>query len=461
VVHLYNRIADRIESFIDSLTTPVLFIISLTIPVIIFWRPYFFFISDDWTALIQMVEHPFWQYLNARDAEQWFPFFHLVYYGMIQIAGPRYDILVLINGLLTGITAFLVFQFFQLHLHRSLALTLSLIYAGAAVHTATIWHPYNVCYILSFGFFVGALLLTNRYLRRPSWLTLGGIGLCCLLSLLSHSFAIMTISAVPLYGLLLRPGGGRRDFWPLAALTASLYLVFAAGYFTFAGLQGASYHNPELISSLPGLSYYLYVFCGGILSPNYHLVKMALFFPDLSESLFGPEFRFLGRLVSGLLFFLAGVGLIALRGHTREKRLCLWILLANLLPFILVGLARYKISIHQATSHRYGVFTLMGVLLLAGISWRILTRNMLPRHPWVSLLSLPLLALIIGSQTDSIAGWQREYQKKSALTRTCYENLPAGDSLDASEAKKLFCPEDHPWITKGQVLAIRRFLESR
>lgn len=460
MIKIYNRIVDRIESFVDSLTNPVLAIFFLVIPVIVFWRSYFFFIVDDWTALIQMVENPFWRYLHAMDSEQWFPMFHLVYYGMIQIAGPHYSILVFINCLLTGITAFLVFQFFRLHLHRSLALILSLIYAGAAVHTATVWHPYNVCYILAFGSFVGALLLTDGYLQRPSWLTLIGIGLCCLLSLLSHSFAILTISAVPLYGLLLGPVGPRRDFWPLAAVIAVLYLGFAAGYFTFAGVQAASSHNNDLFSALPGLFYYLYVLCGGVLAPNYHLFSRDLFLQPVFGSLFGPGFKFLGRFIPGLFFFLTTVTLIGFRGDHREKRLCLWILLANLLPFMLVGLARYKLPLVQASSTRYGVFTLMGAMLLAGTGWRIFTRNFVPRYPWASILSLPLLALIILSQVFSIVDKQSDYRKWGARTRTCYESLPAGNYLDAGEAKKPFCPKDNG-LTKGQALAIRRFLESR
>lgn len=459
----YNRIIDRIDSTIDSIPTPVMIIFFMTIPVIIFWHPYFFFMADDWTALISVANNTVWNYLNAMDAEQWFPFFHLIYYGMLKIAGPNYSIMVFISGLLSGITSFLVYQFFQLHLRRLLALILALLYAGAAVHTSTIFHPYNVCYILGFGFFVGALLLTDRYLRRPSWPTLGGIGLCCLLAILSHSFAILTISAVPLYGLILGTGGPRRDFWPMAALTAGIYLCFLIGYFTFGGVTTATSQNHELFSGLPGPSYYLYVFTGSILAPNYHLFPEGLFFPGLFKALFGLEFRFLGVCVIGMFFFLLALGLIGFRGDHREKRLCLWILLANLLPFILVGLVRYKISIQQALAHRYGVFTLMGSLLIAGIAWRIFTRIFSSRYPWTPLLSLPLLAFIIVSQALSTSGWKVHYQKLSKVTRACYENLPKGDDLDEVEAKKLFCPDKYAsvGITKSQALVIRRFLEGR
>ncbi len=62
----------------------------LAVPVIIFWRPIFFYMMDDWTALIQMVQYPFGQYLVTPDGEQWFPFFHLIYYGLVKIAGLHY-----------------------------------------------------------------------------------------------------------------------------------------------------------------------------------------------------------------------------------------------------------------------------------------------------------------------------------------------------------------------------------
>jgi hypothetical protein len=86
---LYHRAVDKLEitlDFLGRLTLPRLFICFLLIPVLVFWRPYFFFRVDDWTALSQMVDNPFWQYLNNHDAEQWFPFFHLVYYGLIKLA---------------------------------------------------------------------------------------------------------------------------------------------------------------------------------------------------------------------------------------------------------------------------------------------------------------------------------------------------------------------------------------
>ena len=141
-------------------------LVLLALPVIIFWRPVFFYILDDWTALIQMAERPFGQYLVTPDGEQWFPFFHLVYYGLVKIAGEHYSLLVLINCLGTGVNAFLLYNFFRRHWEPGLALTLSLLYAVAAVHHATAWNAFYFGYLMSLGFFLGALLLTDGY-RTP------------------------------------------------------------------------------------------------------------------------------------------------------------------------------------------------------------------------------------------------------------------------------------------------------
>jgi hypothetical protein len=456
----YSRLAARIESTLDSLAASkftTIFIFFLAIPVIVFWRPYYFFRSDDWTALTQMALLPFWQYLHSPDAEQWFPFFHLVYYALIKIAGDRYSLLVLANSLLTGVNAFLVYQFLQIHLDRSLSLILSVIYAGATLHTATICHTYNLCYIMSFGFFLGALLLTARYLQRSSALILAGIGLCCLLALLSHSFAILAIAAVPLYGLLLGAEDKLRKFLALAGVIALVYLVFACGYFTFAGTVAATSHNRQLLSGLPGLSYYLYAVVGGILSPNYHLFRTDLFGRILAETLLEAEYKNLGLFLPGLIIYLAAVGLTMFKGASREKRLVLWVILANLLPFVLVGLARYQISLFQAASDRYGVFTLLGTLLLMGTGWRIFLRN-LSGHSRASLVAVPLLALIIASQVSGIMYRQSSYKKKSLAALAFYRSLASGDNLAPAAAGEKIRIDDYEF-TRGQALAIKRFLQ--
>ena len=150
-----------------------------------------------------MAERPFGQYLVTPDGEQWFPVFHLLYYGLVKIAGERYSLLVLINCLGTGVNAFLIYTFFRRHWEPGLALTLSLLYVMAAAHHATAWNAFYFGYLLSLGFLLGALLLTDRYLRAPSGGKLWGIGVCAALSILSHNYPLLGLLALPLYVLLM------------------------------------------------------------------------------------------------------------------------------------------------------------------------------------------------------------------------------------------------------------------
>jgi hypothetical protein len=163
----------------------LILLLLLSLPLIIFWKPIFFYMLDDWTALIAMVQYPFGQYLVTPDGEQWFPFFHLLYYGLVKIAGMHYSILVLINCLGTGVNAFLVYCFFRRHWAPGLALSLSIVYVMAALHHAIAWNAFYFGYALSLGMFLGALLLTDSYMHTPTKRKLWGIGLCAILSILS------------------------------------------------------------------------------------------------------------------------------------------------------------------------------------------------------------------------------------------------------------------------------------
>ena len=156
-----------------------------------------------------MAERPFGQYLVTPDGEQWFPFFHLLYYGLVKIAGEKYSILVLINCLGTGVNAFLLYNFCRRHWEPGLALTLSLLYAMSAAHHAIAWNAFYFGYLLSLGFFLGALLITDRYLHAPSGGKLWGIGVCAALSILSHNYPLLGLLALPLYILII----GERVSW--------------------------------------------------------------------------------------------------------------------------------------------------------------------------------------------------------------------------------------------------------
>lgn len=405
---------------------------------------------DDWTALIAIVQYPFWRYLVAPDGEQWFPFFHLIYYGLVKIAGLHYSLLVLINCLGTGVNAFLVYCFFRRHWEPGLALSLSLLYVVAALHHAIAWNAFYFGYALSLGLFLGALLLTDSYVRTPSGGKLWGIGLCAALSVLSHNYPLLGLLALPLYVLLIGEKRSWRAFWMVSGVITAVYLIFMMGYLSFAGLPAATSHNRGLLASLPGPTYFLHMLCGAFLAPFFYLFWGHYHFP--------------------IPAYIAGVALLSLSlaaiwrwGGVADKRLALWALLLNLLPFFLISLTRYQRHVSQAYVARYGIFTLIGALLLVGTAWRLLAPR-IPQKWWAKALIGVLLAVMAGGQIFSLPLWTAKYLEISRAAQKCYTVLNrdggAGGSLTTEDFDK-FCPTAHPTITPGQAQAIKRLLSGR
>ena len=393
-------------------------LILLAVPVIIFWRPGFFYVIDDWTALIDMAERPFSQYLITPDGEQWFPFFHLLYYGLVKIAGEQYSLLVLINCLGTGVNAFLLYNFFRRHWEPGLALTLSLVYVMSAAHHAIAWNAFYFGYLLSLGFFLGALLLTDRYLHAPSGGKLWGIGGCAILSLLSHNYPLVGLLALPLYIFLMGDRGSWRAFWAVAGVVGLVYVLFAVGYFRFAGLNAAASRNFQVFAGLPGPAYLLHLLCGAWLSPFFYLFWGHFHFP-------------IAAYIAGAALMSFSAAAIWLWGKKADQRLALWALSVNLLPFFLVSLTRYQRSVNQAFVARYDIFTVIGALLLVGIAWRLLAPR-LPSRRWATALGGVILAVMVCGQLFSLPIWSAQYLEMSRLARKCYVVLNQGSAPSQS-----------------------------
>lgn len=428
----------------------LVFLVLVALPVIIFWKPIFFYMMDDWTALIAMVQYPFGQYLVAPDGEQWFPFFHLLYYGLVKIAGLHYSLLVLVNCLGTGVNAFLVYTFFRRHWEPGLAFSLSILYVVAALHHAIAWNAFYFGYGLSLGLFLGALLCTDSYVHTPSGSKLWGIGLCAILSILSHNYPLMGLLALPLYVLLIGEKRSWRAFWKVTGVIGAVYLIFAAGYLSFAGLPAATSHNQGLFANLPGPAYYLHVLSGAFLAPFFYLFWGFYHFPI-------PAY------IAGVALLLLSLATIWHWGGVTDKHLALWALLLNLLPFFLISLTRYQRQVSQAYVARYGIFTLIGALLLMGTAWRLLAPR-IPKKWWANTLAGVLLAVMVAGQIFSLPQWTAKYLEISRAAQKCYTvlNRDGGDggSLTAEDFNK-FCPTAHPNITPGQAQAIKRLLSGR
>jgi len=432
-----------------KLPSLVVLSVFLAIPLLLTWRARLFFVIDDWSALLHLANYPLWRYLVQTDAEQWFPFFHLCYYLLIQLSGENYQILVTANCLGTGVNAFLVYLFLRRHLGQGPGFILGLIYCAAVVHGAVIWHAYNLCYLLAFGFFMGALLLADDYLAHPTGGRLAGLGVCALLAILSHSFAIMSLAVILLYAFLL--GEDKTARWRVGLVLGLVYLIFAAGYVTFAGVTPASSQNRQILSQLPGLSYVRYLFYGGFFFPFYFLLGGTIMAHKL---LYAPILGGVGLMVL--------LPLIFLKGEFRTKRMALWVLLANVTFFLLVGLARHQMTISQAGSLRYGVFTLLGALLLGGLAWQTLKRLWQPQ--WARRLGCLLAGVVLAVQVGASLHLKKDYEREGEMVRIAYQSLEkeaTGATVrEAGGARELFCPLTHPWLTRGQALTIRRYLRA-
>jgi hypothetical protein len=417
-----------------------IFLVLLLIPVAFYWRYDLFFLWDDWTELDFISHNSFTTYLVMPNGEIFFPFFHLIFYALVKFVGEYHGVFVFINCLGTGIAAFLIFLFLRKHLSAPVALFLSLLYAGSAVHSAIAWNAFYLCYILCLIFFMAALLLTDSYTRSPSYRGLWSIGLCAWLSIHSHNYTLLALLVLPLYVLIMGGGQARRKALALAGVLSLLLLVFAGEYLTFAGLKSTTFFNQGVLSTLPDYTFFTFWFCGAFLSPLYFL--------------FGGHFQIPWlAVIIGLLLFGCCTLVIGLMGTPLERRLGLWALLLNALPFLMVSLGRYMFTYDYAFTARYVFFTFIGAMVLVGITWTILARR-LPAGNFRRRLAGGMMAVMIAGQILTMACWQKGYLHMSHKALTSYH---AAESLVNNEP--LLINPQHP-LAANQVSAIRQFLQN-
>ncbi|HEY9073735.1 MAG TPA: hypothetical protein VIN67_06340, partial [Desulfobaccales bacterium] len=142
--------------------------------------------------------------------------------------------------------------------------------------------------------------------------------------------------------------------------------------------------------------------------------------------------------------------------------LALWALLTNALPFVLISLTRYERSVNQAFVARYGIFTLIGALLLVGTAWDLLA-DRLPPKSWWRRLSWGLLAVMALGQIFALPHWTEKYLEMTQAAKTCYYVLSQENDtarLPREEYRK-FCPDAYPIITPPQARSIQRFLNGQ
>jgi len=428
-------------------------IVFLVIPVILFWRRDLFFILDDWSLLHLMVGNNIWVYSRMADGEILMPVTRFIYYILIHLFGVHYSWLILINCLLTGLNAFLLYLIFNNHFKTNLALALSLLYAVAAVHSATAQISSYICLILCLGFFLLSLFFTQIYVRRPSTKILLGIGLFAWLSVNSGNFSLLGIWALPIYAALFWGTGAKRNLFWLTAVIGLVFLCFTAEYFIFNGLAGAKCHNPKLFSQFFSFSFFTHWVGGSFLAPF-----VFLFHIESSRAV---------KIVIDSAMLMSMVGLIMWAGNLSEKKLCLWALLVNALPFLLVSLARHHFHFGQAFSDRYGIFTIIGALFIIGTTWQIIADKLPARLSTQVVLPLVILAVMIWGQVHTIPKTSRIYLELSHEAKSRYNNLRDDEVRAklsvAAENNRLFFNQNqpipvHPFLNNGHAVSIYKYL---
>ena len=161
------------------------------------------------------------------------------------------------------------------------------------------------------------------------------------------------------------------------------------------------------------------------------------------------------------------VGLIMWAGNLSEKKLCLWALVVNALPFLLVSLARHHFHVGQAFTDRYGIFTIIGALLILGTTWQIIADKLPARLSTQVVLPLVILAVMIWGQVHTPSDTSKLYLKLSQEAKYRYNNLRDDEvrakMSAAAEKNRPFFNQNqpiaaHPFLTNDQALAVYRYL---
>jgi hypothetical protein len=391
----------------SAIDFPTLWIALLlcAIPAIFYWRHDLFFMWDDWTELDFLAQKPFLQYLAAPDGEIFFPVFHFFFYLLVKLSGERHGILVLVNCLASGITAFLLYLCFQRFFSQTLSFILSILFATSAVQPAIVWNVFYLCYILSLLFFLLALLATFRYVDSSSTISLGCLGLFSLLSIHAHNYTLLALLVLPGY-ISLEQGLRSRKFLIVAGMQVGLISLFFLEYLLLAGTEAPTLYNREVLSAFPGFDFLVFWFYGAFLSP-----LRFFFIGHLQWPVFG--------IFLGLALLILLLAVIFWRGNPEDKRLALWALSLNALPFLMVSLGRHTLGLDQAFTVRYIYFTLVGALVLLGLVWTILLQRSDPGFV-KNLVIWALPVIITVCQIFSLPSWQKGYLALSRQAQLCY-----------------------------------------
>jgi len=420
----------------------------LVLPTVLIWRPGFFYIGDDWLLLRNLACQPFREYVWQGDAEHFFPVFQLIYAGLVRAARESFGWLLLVNCLVSGLNACLVYRFLQRHLTSGLAFFLGLLYAISGAHTETAYTAQMLNFSLALTFYLAALLSADDYLKDRRGTSLAFMGVCAWLSVHINNFPLLPVAMLPFYGLLICPPKGRRCFRSIGVVIGLVLASFVLGYAVLKGGSNLTVHNPDALSAWPAPAYAAHLVCGGVFSPFFYVVCGHDSFP-------------LAAIAAGVALPAVAFILIRKWGLPDEQRRARWVLLANLAPFILVSLVRYPRGLQQAFVSRYAQFTLIGAFLILGIAWQIAARHWPKQVGRRSIVAIAGAAFLIAVQLLSFHLWRPYYAGMAREATMYYRSFPFQSPAirpDARDARQSFMPNRHPGLTQREKAEIRGLL---
>lgn len=420
-------------------------------PLLLFWRRDGFFIQDDWRAMILAAQTGPATFVLAPEGEQWFPFFHAVFYGLLRVLGTHYAAYTMISALLVGASGVLLWTILRRHFAETVPWILALTYVSAPVHFATVPIAFYICYHLSLIFFLAALMWMFRFLetgdRAPLLLSV----LCMALSVTSHNFTWAALPACAASAGLLSPGPGWRRIVAAGLATGLIMVLYLCVYCLAAGADAATSLNPGLLTEFPLLRVLRHMLGGAIAAPAFYLA-------------WHQRLPITPMLAVGLVLFAVPAAVVLGWGDGKERRILCWAVAMNLLFLLPVAFSRWHFGWGQSTAPRYGVFTLVGSLFVCGAAWSAAARR------WsVARRVVPALAIaVLGAQ--ACLRWMSPpeyFEKYRAEGRAAREfcrvvRVPAAawpaEPVQASRAF-LLPDSDLPVLTWSEYSAVRRFLD--
>lgn len=417
------------------------------LPLMVFWRPHFFFLFDDWTELFNITQSGFAHYVFSPNGEVWFPLFRTFFYFLVKIIGENYGAYIAINCFLLGVNAMLFNAIIRRHLNSGIAGTLSIVFAISSANSVIVWNAFYLCYLLSLLFFFIAWLRVIRFLTQDSEHTPYSLLVYSLASLTCHPYLFLAFWIFPLYAILLDRRAYRKKAIRIGMLVAIALAAYTAVYLLLNSIHIVSFAAPDTARTFNILSYLAHLYYGAILSP----------FTQLNFIADQATVRSFALITGGVLF--ACLAAVYSFCNATEKSLAFSGICINIFSFALVALERHQLFLQQALSTRYGFFSIIGLLLVFGALWNAILRVKIDKILSV-LAPVCCLGYLYCLSFGAFATLDAQYTHLARASRLSYEGFTRlSDTYTSDEATAALLYPQLRTFTQGQAAALQALLE--